>query len=126
MWFFDRDPQRETARKLARARKFLQTKDYNEVRLELEGVEGEEAQALCKLALAELVRINLDEARFRMATGERDEVGGAIARARRFGASDEEIRSLRHWRVPDETEQTPMPPPTARRRGGGGGAPPPL
>ncbi|MCB9780194.1 MAG: hypothetical protein H6742_16625 [Alphaproteobacteria bacterium] len=79
-------------------------KNYNEARLELEGVEGPEADAMRQAALSALVELNLAEARFRMATGEHADAGSAIARARQFGATPEQL--------------------TATRRRSGGGAPP--
>jgi len=107
MWFRE-DEAKRSARRVARARKLMATKDYNDARLDLEGVAGEEAEALRREALAHLVRINLEAAAQLGFAGEREEAGNAVARARAFGATEEQLRALR--RGP---------------RGGKGGASPP-
>ncbi|RME25213.1 MAG: hypothetical protein D6798_09455 [Deltaproteobacteria bacterium] len=78
-----------------RARRFLDRGEANEARIELEGLEGPEAEALRAEALAALVARNLQEAEARFVAG--DEQGGEehMAMAKQFGASAEDLRAVR-------------------------------
>ncbi|MFH1463491.1 MAG: hypothetical protein ABIO70_03815 [Pseudomonadota bacterium] len=85
---------------MRRARKFMEKKEFNEVRLELEGVPGEEAAALLARARAELVLINLSEAAAQSSSSHGGEAHAALERARVFGATPAQLESARKGRPP--------------------------
>jgi hypothetical protein len=78
---------------LRRARRWLDKREYNFARIELEGVEGDDAEAIRREVLARLVEINLAEARAQRGAGNRLEAHGALERARCFGATPEQLRA---------------------------------
>lgn len=85
-----------------RARLQLLRGEYNHARLDVEGLEDPDSTALYAQALAALVEINLDEFRCRRAAGEPDEARAALERARRFGATPEQVALARRvWRGAD-------------------------
>jgi hypothetical protein len=84
-----------TERRLARARKHMAVNFFLDALYELEGLEGDEAEALRDQARLGMVRVNLQEWRARTASGERQEARDALDRARKYGATDSDIDAFR-------------------------------
>ena len=95
MGWFQRMFGTSDAARLERAQHFLARQRYNDARLELEGVEGAEAEALRKQALAVLVAWNIEEAQARTRAGDPEGAQEHLDLARQFGATDEDMRSVR-------------------------------
>ncbi len=85
------------AARVERARRLVAKGRYNDARIELEGVEGSEAEAVRAEALAALVELNLEEARARLNAGDRGGAAEHIELARAFGATEEQLRSVRRY-----------------------------
>jgi tetratricopeptide (TPR) repeat protein len=81
--------------RVERARAFLAKGEANEARLEVLDVQGPEAEAVLAQALAEMVRLNVVEARARFSAG--DEEGGQehLEMARQFGATADQLKDVR-------------------------------
>jgi transposase-like protein len=88
---FGTDP----ASRLAKAEKYLERTEYNEARMELDGLEGPKAEALRAQALGGLVELNLAEAEARFNAGDGDGGREHLAMARQFGATPEQLREAR-------------------------------
>ncbi|MFT4974882.1 MAG: tetratricopeptide (TPR) repeat protein [Myxococcota bacterium] len=86
---------RSPAARLERAQHFMGRGRYNDARLELEGLDGEEAEAMLAEARGVLAQWNLEESEARFRSG--DAVGAQehIALAQTFGATDEQVRATR-------------------------------
>ena len=95
MGFFSKLFRSDPASKCARAEKLLQRGEYNEARWALDGVEGEPAEALRAQALAGLAHLNLDEARARMLSGDRQGAEELLALALDFGATPQQAQAVR-------------------------------
>lgn len=78
-----------------RALRDLAKGEYNKARLETEGLADPESHALYTHALAAMVVLNLEEFQARRSAGEPEEAASALARARQFGATEEQIRAAR-------------------------------
>jgi len=81
--------------RIARARAFLESKDANEARLELEGVEHPDAAPVRAQALAALIERNLDEARAHLVGGDEELAREHLEMAQQFGATGEDLRKVR-------------------------------
>ena len=81
-------------KRIAAARTLLRRGEYNEARLEVEGLEQPEAKEILAEALDALVELNLLEWRSQTNAGHAREAGEALSRARRFGASKERIEAF--------------------------------
>ena len=95
MGFFARLFGTDDDSRLRRARKFLAEQEFNNARLEAEGVEGVEAAAIVAEARAGLVQLNLDEARACLTGGEAERAKEHLELAQTFGASPEALREVR-------------------------------
>ncbi len=97
--------------KVRKARALLERGEYNEARWVLEGLEHGEARALRDQALAGMVELNLRAAEGAASLGDRALMEEHMELAREFGATPEQLRSLR--RRPREERRPPPPPPEA-------------
>jgi tetratricopeptide (TPR) repeat protein len=81
--------------RLRKARRLLDQGEHNEARMELEGLEGAEAEGLRQQALSGLVARNLEEARLRLGDKDWEGVKLHLELADTFGAASEQLRELR-------------------------------
>jgi len=86
---------RSDAARIERAQHFHARGRYNDVRLELDGVDGAEAAALRDEAMGALVEMNLEESAARFRAGDPSGANEHIALAKTFGATAEQIRATR-------------------------------
>jgi tetratricopeptide (TPR) repeat protein len=93
-WFARMFSSSDEAR-IERAQRFLARKEYNEVRLELDGVAGPIAAGLRDQALNVLVQWNLEEARARFSAGDVEGAKEHMALAKEFGAAPEDLQGVR-------------------------------
>lgn len=82
---------------LARARRFLEKGDFNNARLEVAGIETEEARRIVQEAEGRLVRLNLERAQLDINAGSLDEAQARIEVATEFarGLFVEELKDAR-------------------------------
>ena len=80
------------------ARKWMENKNWIEATYALEEVDSPTARELLAECHARLVILNLSEWRAQTAAGNRSEAGDALSRARRFGATEEQIEAARRGR----------------------------
>lgn len=81
--------------KVARARRLIAEREFNEARWALEGVNHPEAGALRESANAGLVELNLEAAVSAEALGDRELAAEHLDLAREFGATPEQMRGYR-------------------------------
>jgi len=91
-WFSKSDDAR-----VARAERYLDKKRYNAARLELDGIDSARADEIRQHALKVLADRNLHEARARLTSGDAQGAKEHLGLARQFGASTEDIRSVRRY-----------------------------
>lgn len=103
---FPNSEGRKRTRRLARAREWMSEGEYNEARLELEGWNDPEAQALHAECLRALVLINLEAWSAFRSAGENQESGSALSRARMFGATPEDLAQA-GVHVPGQKQRRP-------------------
>lgn len=94
MGFFDWLRPSPEAR-IRKARKRLETREYNEARHLVEGLESHDARAIREQALWGLVELNLEAAAAAGAMGDRELMAEHLDLARDFGASPEQLRAAR-------------------------------
>jgi hypothetical protein len=87
--------RRTPEKRVAAARAMLARNQYNDARMELEGVDHPDAAALRAEALESLIEVNLFEWRAQRNTGHLLEAEAALARAREFGATKERIEAFK-------------------------------
>lgn len=80
---------------VASARRRLAQGEFNEARLDLEGVEDPEAAELRAQALAGLVRMNLEHGAAFWGSSRDGDANASFDRAQRFGASPEPIEAAK-------------------------------
>lgn len=95
MGFFARLFGTDPAAKVEKARRLLQRGEYNEARWALDGLEGAEAEGLRAEATAGLRQLNLDEALARLRLGDRAVGEELLALAQEFGATHDEVQTVR-------------------------------
>ncbi len=78
-------------RRIAHAQWLLDRDNYNDARLELEGVDHPEAARLRAQALEALIELNLMEWIAQRGAANTEESKAALARARSFGATKERV-----------------------------------
>jgi hypothetical protein len=81
--------------KLARAKKFMAEGRYNDARLEASELEDVEARGVHEAARTALASINLEEAEARYSSGDYQGAQEHIELASAFGASDQQLRTVR-------------------------------
>lgn len=81
--------------RIKRARKLLDRQEWDEARRELEDLEHPDADTLMAEAKAQLVEMNLAEARARINAGDREGATEHMELARVFGAKSEQLRAVR-------------------------------
>ena len=91
-WLFGATSPEE---RVAAARAHLATGEYNEARIELEGLETPEAASAMAEALAGLVLLNLQEAVGKYNAGDPDGAKEHLELARQFGATPDQLREVR-------------------------------
>ncbi|MFT5681099.1 MAG: tetratricopeptide (TPR) repeat protein [Myxococcota bacterium] len=83
------------AARIERAQRFLEKERYNDVRLELDGVEGPTASEMRDQALIVLVQWNLEESRARLTAGDAEGAQEHMALAKEFGATPNDLQGVR-------------------------------
>lgn len=92
-WLF---PSLQSAdEKVARARRLIGEREFNEARWVLDGVNHPDAAGLREAALAGLVELNLEAAVSAEALGDRELAAEHLELAREFGATPEQMRGYR-------------------------------
>lgn len=81
--------------KVAKARRLIEEREYNEARWVLDGVSHPDAAALRASAMNGLVELNLEAAVSAEALGDRELAAEHLDLAREFGATPEQMRSYR-------------------------------
>lgn len=92
-WFLRTFSNKPEAR-IERASLFLKQKDFNNARLELEGLSEPDAQDMLNKALLGLVDLNLHEAEARFSSGDDQGAMEHLQLAKNFGASKEQLRQV--------------------------------
>ena len=110
MGFFARLFGTDVDSKIARAQRFIENGEHHEARWILEGVEHPEAVDLLAQAHAGLIEGNLEEARARFSSGDRQGAEEHLTLARNFGASSEQLRNARR------TGRNAMPKPVVKKQ----------
>jgi len=95
MGFFARLFGTDPDSRLERARRLLARHEWDEARRELEDLEHPDAAELLEEAKSHLVTLNLDEARARIRSGDREGAQEHMELARVFGAAPEALRAVR-------------------------------
>ena len=95
MGFFARLLGTDIDSKIARAQRFIETGEHHEARWILDGIDHPEAVSLLEQAHSGLVEGNLEEARARFSSGDREGAEEHLTLARTFGASSEQLRNAR-------------------------------
>jgi len=95
MGFFARLFGTDPESRLAKARKFLEAGAWNDARMEVEGLDGFEAEGIRQRALRGLVELNLEEARLCLIAGDFERSKEHMDLAQQFGATADELREVR-------------------------------
>ena len=95
MGFFARLFGTSPESRLAKARKFLEAGAWNDARMEVEGLDGFEAEGIRQRALRGLVELNLEEARLCLIAGDFERSKEHMDLAQQFGATADELREVR-------------------------------
>ena len=93
--------------KVDKAARLIAEAEFHEARWLLEGLDHPRADELMKTALSGLITANLDEARARYSSGDREGGEEHLTLAREFGATGEQLRSAR--RLGRESMPKPKP-----------------
>jgi hypothetical protein len=94
MGWFKRTFQNTPEARIERATLFIDRKDYNNARLELDGLDQTEAQNMLNKALMGLVELNLKEAEARFSADDNEGAMEHLKLAKNFGASSDQIRTI--------------------------------
>ena len=95
MGFFARLFGADVDSKLQRAQRFVDNGEFHEARWILEGIDHPDATELLEAAHAGLIEGNLEEARARFSSGDRQGAEEHLTLARTFGATSEQLRNTR-------------------------------
>ena len=94
MGWFQRTFLNTPEARIERATLFLEESDFNNARLELEGLNDSRAQDMLNRALLGLVELNLKEAEARFSSGDDQGAMEHLRLAKKFGASKEHIKAI--------------------------------
>ena len=81
--------------KISRAKKYIDQGEFNNARMEIYGIENQEAKQILQQAHEGLASVNIQEAQARFNSGDFLGAQEHLELAKKFGASDEDIRNAR-------------------------------
>ena len=81
--------------KISRAKKYIEQREFNKARMEVYEIESQEAKEILQQAHKGLAIVNIEEAQARFNSGDFLGAQEHLELAKKFGASDEDIRNAR-------------------------------